>query len=118
MRPLAVTDEADEFTINSRRTRCGPYQASATECRSEAVGRAPAIDETGTAGPENSDLVGAPEAGQDHRYEHRRLRQADPRPGGAREARGRPHPRSQRQADPRRVRLVRRRDGPATRGQG
>ena len=49
------------------------------------------------------------------RHERGRVREADPGPGRAREARGRQHPRPQRQADPRRVRQLRRRDGAAAR---
>ena len=60
----------------------------------------------------------APLLARSHPYEHRRLREADPRSGRARRAQRRSHVEARRKVDPRRLRLVRRRDGAATGRQG
>src|SRR3954452_7421040 len=86
----AVTDDANEFTINSSRK---------------------AFD--GTTSLVAFGLVAA--VGQNGRHERRRLREADPGPGHAGRSRpGDQDPEARGQAHPRRVRQLRRRDGAAT----
>src|SRR4051794_12169340 len=119
-RPRAVTDEADAFTTSSSRTWGEAISLHAPGVASllpPACRPGPTLALPGPASSPGFGRVGV-DSGNIARYEYRRLRQADTRPGRAGSAHRGQHVEARWEVDPRRVRLLRRRDGPPTGRQG